>query len=786
MKEEWQKAFDLYSTALEAHDEDETPDITLFNRVGDIQTRLGQINGAVEQYEKAIQLYLEAELPNNAIAICKKVLRNLPDRNIFFLRMGQIRAHQGFLTDARQNFLTYAERQTNLGDHESALNALIEFVDISPEDLEIRQALALQLEAHDRGEEAVEQLLEVHRLMVVAGDEAGAEEVKTKLEELSPGVEVPDSETILQQVALRESGAVQELVLESTSLSGIELPAWGDEGSEEEASADVEVVDEDVGDAVEEPGLIDLDVSEEVPEEASVLSPEDGGDVPPLFSDEAPLFSDPSIPADDDPKKAFAEEDAEEEPADTGVSEEFPAFDHEGAEDVEILTSFSSDGLDALAAGLEEDEEEDEEEAGVDMDSVDLEIGDEDEEEDERASYVVHQDSLPLIGFEDEEGDEGVLEESDEEALSELGFQVADTPGFDDDESLPLLGFDDDEDEGEAEDDPDLGADMELALEDALEDASFEDESFEAAPEEEAEEFSGADQGLQTEDMVASAVPGSHEEAAQAGDLDLAIQRVKAVIERTPDDVQLHQRLVEYAFRKNDEDVLISAYLRLAGCLARTDAPLKAKAVYQQILTLSPGHEAALSGIQGLDTVSGESPSEVASSEEYVDLGSMILGDDAEESTRWTVAAEAPSGDEEADFAKMLSQFKDKVSEHVAVDDVTAHHDLGTAYMEMGLYDEAIAEFQMALRASPKHLPTHEVMGRCWMDMGKPDMAIRALDRALKVDFEVEDELIGIYYLMGRAQEDQGNTSEALEFYEKVFSLDINFQDVTERLRALR
>jgi hypothetical protein len=50
----------------------------------------------------------------------------------------------------------------------------------------------------------------------------------------------------------------------------------------------------------------------------------------------------------------------------------------------------------------------------------------------------------------------------------------------------------------------------------------------------------------------------------------------------------------------------------------------------------------------------------------------------------------------------------------------------------------------------------------------------------------VEDELIGIYYLMGRAHEDQGNSADALEFYEKVFSLDINFEDVTERLRALR
>ena len=58
--------------------------------------------------------------------------------------------------------------------------------------------------------------------------------------------------------------------------------------------------------------------------------------------------------------------------------------------------------------------------------------------------------------------------------------------------------------------------------------------------------------------------------------------------------------------------------------------------------------------------------------------------------------------------------------------------------------------------------------------------------RALALAYEVEDEMIGIYYLMGQAQEALGNRGEAVEFYEKVFSLDINFEDVTERLRALR
>jgi tetratricopeptide (TPR) repeat protein len=245
--------------------------------------------------------------------------------------------------------------------------------------------------------------------------------------------------------------------------------------------------------------------------------------------------------------------------------------------------------------------------------------------------------------------------------------------------------------------------------------------------------------------------------------------------------------MVEYAFRTSDEAVLIPAYMDLAVCLSRTNQGMKAKAVYQQVLNLSPGHQGAEAGIAELEGKPISRPTaQVASSEEYVDLGSMILGDDAEKTTRWQVATDAPSGDDQADFAKMLSQFKDKVAEHVDADDVAAHHDLGTAYMEMGLLDEAISEFQMALRASPGHLPTHEVMGRCWMEAGKPDMAVRALGRAMEAEFEVEDELIGIYYLMGRAKEDLGNSQEAVEFYEKVFSLDINFEDVTERLRALR
>jgi len=172
--------------------------------------------------------------------------------------------------------------------------------------------------------------------------------------------------------------------------------------------------------------------------------------------------------------------------------------------------------------------------------------------------------------------------------------------------------------------------------------------------------------------------------------------------------------------------------------------------------------------------------------EGFVDLGAMILGGDAKKSTRFTVAYEEPTGDEEADFAKMLAQFKDKVSENLDSSDVRAHYDLGTAYKEMGLLDEAIGSFQAALRASSEHLPTYELMGQTFIEMGQPEAAVKSLERAVEVATTVEDELVGIYYYLGRAYEELDNSESAVEYYDRVFSLDINFADVTERLRELR
>jgi len=70
--------------------------------------------------------------------------------------------------------------------------------------------------------------------------------------------------------------------------------------------------------------------------------------------------------------------------------------------------------------------------------------------------------------------------------------------------------------------------------------------------------------------------------------------------------------------------------------------------------------------------------------------------------------------------------------------------------------------------------------------MGQPEATVHSLERALDVEYEIEDELVGIYYYLAQACEELGKTERAVELYGKVFSIDINFADVTERLRDLR
>jgi tetratricopeptide (TPR) repeat protein len=170
---------------------------------------------------------------------------------------------------------------------------------------------------------------------------------------------------------------------------------------------------------------------------------------------------------------------------------------------------------------------------------------------------------------------------------------------------------------------------------------------------------------------------------------------------------------------------------------------------------------------------------------DFIDLGALILEDDPVKDSRMRVEDEDPTGDEQKDFNEMLIAFKRGIDENIDAEDYQSHYDLGIAFKEMGLLDEAIAEFQKALRSPEGRLKTSEALGTAFFEKGQFTIAEAILKRAVESLGATDDEQIGLIYWLGRAQESQGKAEASIGNYQRILAVEIGFQDVTARMNRL-
>jgi tetratricopeptide (TPR) repeat protein len=141
---------------------------------------------------------------------------------------------------------------------------------------------------------------------------------------------------------------------------------------------------------------------------------------------------------------------------------------------------------------------------------------------------------------------------------------------------------------------------------------------------------------------------------------------------------------------------------------------------------------------------------------------------------------------EEDGFAALFSEFKRGVSRTLDEGDVETHFDLGIAYREMGLLDDAIGEFRYALGSATRRLDALHMMGLCALDVGRAADAIGHLEQALASPDVPGEREAALRYDLGRAYDVQGDRDRALGAFERVLALAPGIQDTAERIEALR
>ncbi|HVD62494.1 MAG TPA: tetratricopeptide repeat protein [Gemmatimonadaceae bacterium] len=541
-KKQYEKALELYQQVLDfSRTSEEDRDVPLYNRVGDLHYRLGNSEEAISYYEKAVDLYAEGGFFNNAIALCNKILRYSPNRSSAYYKLGLISAKKGFNSDAKQNFLEYADRMQKVGKLDEAFRALKEFADLCPGQDDVRLMLAEQLARADRKPEALEQLQLLYDTLDSEGRSTEAAATVERMKAIDPGFTPKKTATPRQR---KKEGLV----------------------------------------------FLDLGYDDEMPDKTPA----------------APRAADEPSPSTPQP-----------------------------------------------LAGLE------------------------------------------LTSLADEQPAPAAPEPIAEPPSIELVQPIVDQAEF---------------------------------------------------------------------DNLATTVPESFEKMVKmTPEAPMAAVDIAPLVDEPP-----------------------------ASSESTNEPEPQPEEPIMPLL-----HEASLHDpLAGLDVISAPdettSPSELTepwpspeADDDFVDLAEWLERTRTPQSTRMVAHDTVPENNEQKDFAEMLDKFKAGVARSLDDTDFDSHYDLGIAFREMGLIDEAISAFQKATRGQSHRIRASEALGECFLEKGEPGVATTVLERVTADEKLDDDQLIGVLYFLGRAAEELDNPEKAASYYQRVVAVNMNFRDAARRLSSL-
>ncbi len=214
----------------------------------------------------------------------------------------------------------------------------------------------------------------------------------------------------------------------------------------------------------------------------------------------------------------------------------------------------------------------------------------------------------------------------------------------------------------------------------------------------------------------------------------------KRLIENGIVTEEVYRRLIDVYSRRGDTEALLNTYRELLHFLKDRGEDEKVRQVCAEILQVSPGDEEAI----------------------------KILG----------AAEETPSAEvEEMDEVEIVGLAEEE--------DPETHYNMGIAYMEMGLFDKAIEDFEKALKDPAFEFDSYTRLGLCFSAIGEYSKACEYLEKALELPGRSREEYRGLLYDLALAYEGAGSLEKALELFKRVYDEDKDFREVAKKVEEL-
>lgn len=157
-----------------------------------------------------------------------------------------------------------------------------------------------------------------------------------------------------------------------------------------------------------------------------------------------------------------------------------------------------------------------------------------------------------------------------------------------------------------------------------------------------------------------------------------------------------------------------------------------------------------------------------------------------------TPVAATPAPGIDAGLAELFEEFRVAEEADDVKEDFETHYNMGTAYKEMDLMDEAVQEFQTAASlvkpgdGTSRYLQCCNMLGHCFTQKGMPEAAVIWFKKGLSAPGHSEDEYQALRYELASAYEQLGDLKHAREFYTEVYGVDVSYREVADKLSQLK
>ena len=713
--------------------DNDADDLTTLNMLGDLYVRAGKKEEAVSCFERIAEHFSTQEFNLKAIAMYKKIERLRPGDSIVALKLAELYAAQGLVHDARSQYLVVADAYTRSGDNRKALDVLHKIADLDPNNTEIRLKLADgYLKENMRRESVAAFVQAANRFQQIAAHDRALDAYSKALQLVRD-----------DRDALR--GMLETHIARGTADEAAEVLERVVEGRED----DNELV------SMLARAYLEAEDARGAERATSMLMTQDGSNytqflpVTRLYLKQGEIDETIRILSTIIERMLAGREERELLELVNQVLERNP--DHVAALRMLVRIHWWQRDMDALRAALERLAESAEASELVDEERYALTQLVRLAPDEQR--YL---DRLNLLG--------GLQEETAED-FSPAVEPENEVPQF---ETFGMV--EEQEEFGEAA--PVVADEFET---NAAPDATFSDPTASFADLNDEESASGFSTDFQEVDfsIVAPADVQAATEPTDEGRLEnmmrQELESVDFYIAQGYSDIAVDTlEMLERQFGAHPD--IQSRREKLA---ARDTQPVaEASAVFEfggaEELSATPVH----------DTIAFDADSAYAS----------LAGDDGNNVGSATpVAAGIDSG-----LAELFEEFRVAEEGDEVKEDFETHYNMGTAYKEMDLMDEAIQEFQTSATlvtagdGTSRFLQCCNMLGHCFIQKGMPEAAVLWFKKGLSAPGHSEDEYQALRYELASAYEQLGDLKHAREFYTEVYGVDVSYREVAEKLSQLR